>query len=86
MTTITDTEAARILAELRDRYAVEPYDPAQDVTVRDVMDLLSVTEENAARYLQAEVQAGRLTKRRVRINGYSTNVYRRAAPALVSAA
>ena len=78
MTTIAQTDAARLLAELAERYGAEAYDPARDVTLRDVMAQLGMTEHTARNLLEREVRAGRMTKRRTFVGQRAQNVYRRA--------
>ena len=74
---MTDTDAARILAELAARYRVEPFDPSQDVTLADVIASLQCSEAAARRYVRLEVAAGRLTLRKLSIHGAPTNIYRK---------
>ena len=66
-------------AELADRYRIEPYDPARDLTLRDVMTALTCTEDAARRYLAAEVKAHRLSVRKLPMDGAHVNVYRKTA-------
>ena len=75
---MTETEATRLLAELADRYRIEPYDPARDLTLRDIAAYLRCSRMTADHYAQTEVDAGRMTERQVTVNGHRTNVYRKA--------
>lgn len=76
MTTIAQTAAERLLAELAERYGGQPFDPAQDFTLKQFMTALRLAEHPARRILDAEVDAGRIAARRVR--GLRETVYRRA--------
>ena len=77
MTTIAQTDAAHLLADLRARYCVEPYDPTQDVTLYDVIAQLGITEHPARKLLEREVSAGRLTLRQTYVGNRKQNVYRK---------
>lgn len=74
---MTETEAARILQDLAQRYAVEPYDPAQDVTLTQLTEELGISAESARTILDKEVAAGRLSKRLVSIGKVKANAYRK---------
>lgn len=74
---MTETEAARILSDLAQRYGVAPYDPAQDVTLAQIAEELGVSAESARTILDKEVAAGRLTKRLVSIGKVKANAYRK---------
>ena len=64
MTTIAQTDAMRLLADLAARYAAEPYDATRDITLAEFMAASGITSEDAARRaLDAEIAAGQLTKR-----------------------
>jgi hypothetical protein len=73
---MTETEAARLLDDLRARYCAEPYDPARDVTLDDVMTALSLTEHPARSLLEREVREGRMTCRMVYVNARQRSVWR----------
>ena len=77
MTTITATEAERLLAELAARYGSEPYDVARDITARQVATLLGLDEEAARRRLERELRAGVLEARWANVAGHRVKVYRR---------
>lgn len=78
---MTETDAARILSDLAARYSSAPYDPAQDVTLRDIIAALGCGESAARNYADKEVRAGRLTVRLVTIGVARCNVYRRSESA-----
>ena len=74
---MTDTEAMRLLADLKARYCAEEYDPTQDVTQRDITESLGLTESQAETLIKQELAAGRMTKRQVKVGRSRVNVYRR---------
>lgn len=76
---MTETEATRILSDLAQRYGCEAYDPAQDITIHDIMAALRCGEAAARNYADKEVRAGRLAVRLVTIGVARCNVYRRPA-------
>jgi hypothetical protein len=77
---MTETEATRLLADMRARYFVEPYDPARDVTITDIMAALGTESEDIARRrADAEVRAGRMTKRELATASGKRCYYRRTA-------
>jgi len=73
---MTDTQAARTLARMKEQYAPLAYDPNVDVTIPDIVAALGVKDNQAWEYLTAEVKAGRMTLRKCTIDGKSRNVYR----------
>jgi hypothetical protein len=78
MTTIAETEASRLLADLRARYMAEPYDPARDITLADIMAALGTDSEDVARRAaNAEVRAERMTKRTLSTRNGKRCYYRR---------
>lgn len=74
---MTDSEATRLLADMRARYMPQPYDADQDITLADIMAEFGVSDQTALRWAQAECAAGRLTVRKTLVAAHSVNVYRR---------
>jgi predicted ArsR family transcriptional regulator len=79
---MTETEAARLLAEIAAAYqAEEPFDPERDITATMLAERMGVTATGARYMLQREVMAGKLTRRTARRPGQSPVVaYRRVNP------
>lgn len=74
---MTETEAAKLLADLRARYGVEPYDANRDLTIAQIMTLCGLSEAQARKAVAEEVAAGRMTVRKATVNSVRANVYRR---------
>lgn len=73
---MTLSEAERVLELVAARYEVLPYDPERDVLIADLALRMHINYAQAQVYLDAECAAGRMTKRRCNVKGYSRNVYR----------
>ncbi len=73
---MTLSEAERVLELVASRYEVLPYDAERDVLIKDLANRMHISYATAQVYLDAECAAGRMTKRRCNVKGYSRNVYR----------
>lgn len=77
MTTVTYTEAEELLAALAGQYTGEAFDPARDITKQILADHLGIAPQAAYDLLQAEVRAGRMLRRFVRLDGKRVGAYRK---------
>lgn len=75
---MTESDAARLLAELAAQYGEQPYDPDRDITVADVMRSQGISEDRARNQLEYGIEQGLLVKRKAQVKrGPPINVYRR---------
>jgi len=76
MTSITQTEAERLLADLSAEYAVPDFDSVTEITARQLAKRISIATDTARKRLNAEVAQGKMTKRWVVISGCRIAAYR----------
>jgi predicted ArsR family transcriptional regulator len=74
---MTQSEAEMLLAQLSEQYGTKPFDPALDLTIRQVANELGMAEQAARDLMNKQVEAGLMTVRHVTMNGRRIKVYRK---------
>lgn len=74
---MTQSEAEMLLAQLSEQYGMKPYDPALDLTIKQIATELGIAEQAARNVMNKQVEAGLVTVRQVVMAGQRIKVYRK---------